>query len=120
MSGQHPGKKSWHWEGEGRFRDGAGREQVALGNVIRNQGVECVSAVSRLQTLHSGLWADFQPLGGEGRMESEKLGPSHRGTRQNAKPGVRPGTWGLSSRKDGWILHSRVLSQRLFIPVLWL
>lgn len=51
-------------------------------------------------------------------MESEKLGPSHRGSRQKAKPGVRPGTWGLSSRKDGWMLHSRVLSQRLFIPVL--
>lgn len=64
----------------------------------------------------SGLWADFQALGGEGRMEIEKLGHSHRGTRQKAKPGIRPGTWGLSSTKDGWMLHSRMLSQRLFIP----
>lgn len=65
---------------------------MALGNVIRSEGVKCVSAVSRLQTLCSGLWADFQALGGEGRMEIEKLGPSHRGTRQNAN---RSQAWNL-------------------------
>lgn len=38
---------------EGRFRDGAVWEQVALGSGIRNEGVKCVDAVSRLQTLRS-------------------------------------------------------------------
>lgn len=39
--------------GEERFRDGAVWEQVALGSGIRSEGVKCVDAVSRLQTLGS-------------------------------------------------------------------
>lgn len=53
MTGQHPGKQSWHWKGEGGFGDGAVWEQVALGSVIRSDGVKCVYAVSGLQTLGS-------------------------------------------------------------------
>lgn len=76
-----------------------------------------MSAVRRLQLLHSGLQADFQALeGGKSGMESKKQGPHPRGTRQISKPGVRPGTGGLPSSRSGSLLRSRVLSEGLLIP----
>lgn len=99
------GRQARHWKGLQRnmdddrpslmrvesalgWKEGAGPEQRGTGGTWKcNQegGMKCVSAVSRLQPLCSGLRADFQALGGEGRMEMEKLGRSHGGTRQSAK-----------------------------------
>lgn len=85
------------------WKEGAGPEQRGTGGSWkRNQEgrMKCVSAVSRLQPLCSGLRADFQALGGEGRMETEKLGCSHGGTGQSAK-------------QESGLEHGACLAQRM-------
>lgn len=87
LGGAGTGKSSTRWPWEMLFR--------------REIHWEGRSAVSRLQLLSSGSWADFQTLeGGKSGMESEMQGPHHRGTRQTSKPGVRPETQGPDSKEE--------------------
>lgn len=81
-------------------------EQVPLRKGIRKSVSSQEASAPKLRFM-----GDFQVLEGGGNgMESKKQGPRPPGTRQISKPGVRPGTRGLPSSRNGSMLHSRVLS----------
>lgn len=100
-AGGHPGKYSWYWEAGDGFQ---GWEALVLGNL----GTGATEKGNKKVCQQLG---GFQVLEGGGNgMESKKQGPHPTGTRQISKPGVRPGTRGLPSSRNGSMLHSRVLS----------